>query len=63
MIRLILVLCLVIPLETRALRATEPTTAAASKPLRLTMDGKSKADPVFVQNGEELIFTQFESPT
>jgi WD40 repeat protein len=31
--------------------------------VRLTQDGRQKADPVFVQNGGEVIYTVFESAT
>ena len=39
-----------------------PVTTAA-EPVRLTTDGKSKTDPVFVKGGEEVIYTVQESPT
>src|SRR5712692_9158105 len=31
--------------------------------VRLTKDGRLKADPVFVHGGEEVVFTVLESPT
>ena len=37
-----------------------PTTAEL---VRLTTDGKAKADPVFIAGGAELVFTLFEAPT
>jgi TolB protein len=34
----------------------------SSEPLRLTTDGSAKFDPVFVKNGDEIIYTVLETP-
>jgi Tol biopolymer transport system component len=35
----------------------------SAEPKRLTSDGRLKSDPVFVKDGEEVVFTVLESPT
>lgn len=40
-----------------------PARLAAAEPTLLTKDGKVKLDPVFIKNGDELVYTVQESPT
>src|SRR5581483_9402812 len=42
---------------------TFATASAAAEPTRLTHDGRQKMDPVFVNHGEDLVFTVLEKPT
>jgi hypothetical protein len=38
------------------------TLAIAAQPQRLTTDGTLKMDPVFVNDGREIVFTRLETP-
>jgi len=55
--------------SSRAKKVSGPFSAGAEKgpdtflAKRLTSDGRQKMDPVFIRDGEDLIFTLFESPT
>jgi WD40 repeat protein len=61
--RIITLMTFVCLAKTSFLPGGEPAGPAAAKLVRLTADGQVKADPVFTPNGEEVLYTVFETPS